>query len=210
MKTKIILTLFIVLMINAAQAQQKLDLEKLPYHTSIKNLLKDKDTYPEERELASSLPCLTTKSVKKFKFGMLEFTNGSQSGSESDLSSTISLLFTDQAHTKLAGMVIRIEKKVEAKKIGKYIAAKYGKGTVLAAIPKPRSTGEVLGFPAIFYVDKKTNRTIIVADNYIEIDGKPDFSTDLFVIDNGTKVADQGSSDTVAERLKRSYKRLQE
>ncbi|RAJ25391.1 hypothetical protein LY11_04126 [Pedobacter cryoconitis] len=197
-------------MINAAQAQQKLDLEKLPYHTSIKTLLKDKDTYPEERELASSLPCLTTKSVKKFKFGTLEFTNGSQSGSESDLSSTVSFLFTDHTHTKLAGLVIRIEKKVEAKKVGKYIAAKYGKGTVLAAVPKPRATGEVLGYPAVFYVDKKTNCTIIVADNYTEIDGKPDFSTDLFIIANGIKVADKGTTDTVDERLKRSYKRLQE
>lgn len=212
MKKHIILTLTLitVFMINIVKAQTKYDLEKLAYRTAITEVLKGKDAYPEEREISTTLPCLTTKSVNQFRFGMLQFTNGSQSGSKSDLSSTVSFLFSDQAHTKLAGLVIRIQKKAEAKKIGKYIAGKYGKGTVLAAVPKPRATGEVLGYPAVFYVNKKTNQTIVVADNYTEIDGKPDFSTDLFIIDNGTKVADQGSSDTVAERLKRSYKRLQE
>ena len=212
MKKTLILTLTLVtvFMINIVKAQTKYDLEKLAYRTAITEVLKGKDAYPEEREMSTTLPCLTTKSVNQFRFGTLQFTDGSQSGSKSDLSSTISFLFSDQAHTKLAGLVIRIQKKAEAKKIGKYIAAKYGKGTVLAAVPKPRATGEVLGYPAVFYVNKKTNQTIVVADNYTEIDGKPDFSTDLFIIDNGTKVADQGSSDTVAERLKRSYKRLQE
>lgn len=191
-------------------AQAKYDLEKLAYRTAITEVLKGKDAYPEEREMATTLPCLTTSSVNKFKFGTVEFTNGGQHGAESDLSSTISFLFTDQTHTKLAGLVVRISKKTEAKKLGKYIAAKYGKGTVLAAIPKPRATGEVLGYPTVFYLDKKTNQTIVVADNYAEIDGKPDFSTDLFILNNGIKVAEQGSNFTVVERIKQSYKRLQE
>lgn len=211
MKKNIILTftLVAIFMLNV-NAQTKYDLEKLAYRTAITDVLKGKDAYPEEREMATTLPCLTTSSVNKFKFGTVEFTNGGQHGAESDLSSTISFLFTDQTHTKLAGLVVRISKKTEAKKLGKYIAAKYGKGTVLAAIPKPRATGEVLGYPAVFYLDKKTNQTIVVADNYAEIDGKPDFSTDLFILNNGIKVAEQGSNFTVVERIKQSYKRLQE
>ncbi|MBB5624019.1 hypothetical protein HDE69_005116 [Pedobacter cryoconitis] len=211
MKKNIVLTLTLVtiFMLNV-NAQAKYDLEKLAYRTAITEVLKGKDAYPEEREMATTLPCLTTSSVNKFKFGTVEFTNGGQHGAESDLSSTISFLFTDQTHTKLAGLVVRISKKTEAKKLGKYIAAKYGKGTVLAAIPKPRATGEVLGYPAVFYLDKKTNQTIVVADNYAEIDGKPDFSTDLFILNNGIKVAEQGSNFTVVERIKQSYKRLQE
>ncbi|MET4142387.1 hypothetical protein [Pedobacter sp. UYP1] len=212
MKKTIILTLTLVtvFMINIIKAQTKYDLEKLAYRTAITEVLKGKDAYPEERELASSLPCLTTNSVNKFKFGNVEFTRGGQNGAKSDLSSTVSFLFTDQKHTKLAGLVIRISKKTEAKKLGKYIAAKYGKGTVLAAVPKPRAKGEVLGYPAVFYVDKKTNQTIVVADNYTEIDGKPDFSTDLFILNNGIKVAEEGNTFTVVERIKQSYKRLQE
>lgn len=184
MKKNIILTLTLVtvFMINITKAQTRYDLEKLAYRTAITEVLKGKDAYPEEREMATTLPCLTTNGVNKFKFGTVEFTKGGQHGAESDMSSTISFLFTDQKHTKLVGLVIRIEKKTEAKKMGKYIAAKYGKGTVLAAVPKPRATGEVLGYPAVFYVDKKTNQTIVVADNYTEIDGKPDFSTDLFIL----------------------------
>lgn len=211
MKKNIVLTLTLVtiFMLNV-NAQAKYDLEKLAYRTAITEVLKVKDAYPEEREMATTLPCLTTSSVNKFKFGTVEFTNGGQHGAESDLSSTISFLFTDQTHTKLAGLVVRISKKTEAKKLGKYIAAKYGKGTVLAAVPKPRATGEVLGYPAVFYLDKKTNQTIVVADNYAEIDGKPDFSTDLFILNNGIKVAEQGSNFTVVERIKQSYKRLQE
>lgn len=211
MKKNIILTftLVAIFMLNV-NAQTKYDLEKLVYRTAITEVLKGKDAYPEEREMATTLPCLTTSSVNKFKFGTVEFTNGGQHGAESDLSSTISFLFTDQTHTKLAGLIVRISKKTEAKKLGKYIAAKYGKGIVLAAVPKPRSTGEVLGYPAVFYVDKKTNQTIVVADNYAEIDGKPDFSTDLFILNNGIKVAEQGSNFTVVERIKQSYKRLQE
>lgn len=212
MKKNIILTLTLVtvFMINITKAQTRYDLEKLAYRTAITEVLKGKDAYPEEREMATTLPCLTTNGVNKFKFGTVEFTNGGQHGAESDMSSTISFLFTDQKHTKLVGLVIRIEKKTEAKKMGKYIAAKYGKGTVLAAVPKPRATGEVLGYPAVFYVDKKTNQTIVVADNYTEIDGKPDFSTDLFILNNGIKVAEQGSSFTVTERIKEAYKRIQE
>lgn len=210
MKTILVfkITAVLIFIMNSVNAQNKTNLEEIFSGGSIKSVTSDKGFFAEDREGSTSLPCVTTKEVKNFKFGTVELTNGGEHGIDNIPYNKLSLLFSDKAHTKLVGLLLRIEKKSEAIAIGKYIASRYGKAKVLSPVPKPDASGKILGYPAVSYVNTKTKQSIIVADNYTVIDGKPSFSTDLFIVNNDVKVSDPGVDSTVAERVIMTYKTI--
>lgn len=192
---------------NSLNAQTRTNLEDIS-SVSIKSVVNGNDFFAEDREGSTSLPCLTTKEVKNFKFGPVELTNGGEHGINDIPYNKLSLLFSDKTRTKLVGLIFRIEKKSEAKAIGKYIASKYGKAKILSPVPKPDANGKMLGYPAVLYINTKEKQSIIVADNYTVIDGKPSFSTDLFIVNSDVKVSDPGADNTVADRIIMTYKTI--
>ncbi|WP_158799348.1 hypothetical protein [Pedobacter sp. L105] len=191
---------------NSLHAQTRANLEDFFSGVSIKPVINEKYFFAEDCEGSTTLPCLTTKEVKNFRFGPVELTNGGEHGIDDIPYNKLSLLFSDKAHTKLVGLILRIEKRSEAKMIGKYVASKYGTAKILSPVPKPDAKGKILGYPAELYTNAK--QSIIVADNYTVIDGKASFSTDLFIVNNEVKVSDPGADNTVANRVIMTYKTI--
>lgn len=190
MKTLSLITIGLGLVMNTAQAQTTtittIDLEKLPYHTSGSSLPKIKNASAVSREEWTFLPGITTDYVKGFKFGTVGFTNGGEYGVDDVPYSKVSLVFNDEEHTQLIGMVLRVQKAAESKILKKYVSLKYGKGKVIITPPKPRATGEVYGY-AVYSYSLKSNQTMLVVDNYTSKNDKSAYGMDIYIIDNDAK-----------------------
>lgn len=196
-----ILMVGLIMLTGTLSAQIKPDLEKISYRKAFAKEFKDKELYPVEREQWTGLPGFTTENLKPFRFGTAEFSNGGEYGHDDVPYSKLSFVFGDLKRTDLVGIVLRIQISTESKKLKKYIVAKYGKGKLIIAPPKPRSTGEVYGYGVNSYDLLKTKQTLIIVDNFTDKNGKSAYGIDVYIIDNQVKSPYQGAQGTILRKL---------
>jgi len=200
--------LTIGMILNTVQGQTKKDLEKIPYHTPVKEFVSGKEAYAVTREDWTSLPAQVTESVQGFSFGPVSLTNGGESGPKDIPATRASFLFSDGNHTRAVGLVLQVAKAAESKKLRAYITGKYGKGSSFDA-PNPHGVDrdKVNGYAAVLYKLTKSNQSMIVVDNFPWKGEKHVYTLDVYIVDNDVKVTDKGNNDTVVEMIKKINKR---
>ena len=175
------------LMACSGKAQNKVDLQKVAFKAGVdvrEAYLKDKKRHADDAEAMTTLPAYMTYDVEGFTYGPVTFTHGSDFGATEVGGSDISFVLNSAAERKFVGLIIRIEKSDEAKKLAGYVHATYGKGTVIENTPKPNAQGEVLGTGNDLFRNIQPGFSMIMVNEYSIKDKKPAFAVILYIIKN--------------------------
>jgi len=203
---KNILLILITLFATMCNAQNKFDLQKLTFKEDPKELLKDRKKHADPAEGMTTLPAYLTDEVNGFSYGSASFTAGGENGPTDMDKSNISFVLNSVAEKKIVGLIIRIEKTIEAKKLDDYISHSFTKPSVLSNVPKPNRDGEKLGQAAYLYRNIQPGVSMIKSVEYSLKDKKPATALIVYIIKNDAVPSPNVTGfKTVLDRMIKSF-----
>lgn len=182
----------------SCQSQEKIDLEKVSFAKSYKEILQNTKFQTDQREIVTTLPVAYTKEVSKYKFGTVSLSDSKESSLKS---STVGLLINNTTERKTVGVKIEIEDTSLGNSLLSYLKSQYKAPKVLSAVPGKNSEGKVLGNSA--YLWSLKDKTIVLAQYYEYTNNKPNISSVLYIVDNQVKAP--GTQEKAASHLIKTF-----
>jgi len=183
-------------MFSSCNSQNKIDLEKLDFHQSSKDLFTNLKFREDKRDIATTLPIEYTYEAQNFKYGPIEFLKSEK---------------TDEAFNKVGvfldsiknikGIFIDIESSKQSIPLLNYITKTYGTAHVLSKVPDKDRNGIQSGISAYTWNIPNEHRFINLIQFYKEVNSKNTIATYFYLIDDTIKTTNPDDNRTVKELL---------
>lgn len=201
MKNNIILILLLGILYSCNFKKTE-DLSTIPFNQNPENILKDLTKHYEIRELSTTLPCIYTEDINKFRFGDMEL-NKVEFGYNK-----VFFLISDTISKKLEGIKIVLDGKQTNEKIWRYLNEQYGKPNMISPIPKPNIEGDVLGQSTYLWRSFSLDRFLFFHSVYttrtVNNQKAPNIITNIYLINNDAQENDNNTK--ILERLTTALK----
>ena len=188
---------------------KKIDLEKVDFSSSYKEIFKGVKFEMEDEDIATTLPCAFTEEMTHFSFGNIDFQNTNK---EEIPLSKVKILFNNASEQKTSGIIIKIEEEETGNKLFSYLKKQYNTPKTLLPTPSKNDEGRVTGYSA--YLWNVEGKTMIFSQYYYHRvneypDGHEEYfprvSSTFYLIDNNVLTSFKDFKQTAVERLLKTY-----
>ncbi|WP_426327068.1 hypothetical protein [Pedobacter sp. R-06] len=197
MKKIVLIGLYFITCLSC-QSQEKINLEKVDFAESYKQILKNVKFQTDAREIVTTLPVAYTKNVSQYRFGNISFANSKENSIKS---STVGLLINNTKERLTKGIKIEVEETSASNELLAYLKSQYKTPKVISGVPEKNNEGKVLGNAA--YSWNLKDKTIVLIQYYEYTNNKPNISSVLYMVDN--KVIAPEVQQTVVSRIIKTY-----
>ncbi|MBB6240490.1 hypothetical protein HDC90_005167 [Pedobacter sp. AK013] len=197
MKKIVLIGLYIITCLSC-QSQEKINLEKVDFAESYKQILKNVKFQTDAREIVTTLPIAYTKNVSQYRFGNISFANSKENSIKS---STVGLLINNTKERLTKGIKIEVEDTSISNALLAYLKLQNKALKVLSRVPGKNNEGKVLGNAAYSWTLK--DKTIVLVQYYEYTNNKPNISSVLYMVDN--QVIAPEVQQTVVSRIIKTF-----
>lgn len=183
--------------------QSKIDLEKISFSEKYTDILKDVTRLGDRAEPMSTMPVSYTYATGNYRFGTVELP---ASNSEETQKNTVGILLNNLEERQTKGIRIQIQNdEPKSKELLAYLTRSYGAPQVLSPVPLRNSDGVLLGYAAYWW--DRQNAIFLAMHYEAGTEGRQYVSADLYAVDKQAMINPANGNESVADHLKRSYKR---
>jgi hypothetical protein len=193
------------LVFSSCSSQNKFDLEKMSFTENVKDILKDKKKFAQERDVLTTLPSFYTYQVQDFKYGNVNFVNNEADKNNNGNTSVYFLCKDTIKPYKIKGFIIDTDNKVEGDNLTTYLKKANGEPKKFNSTTKSETTGKPNSSDGYIWKNVKENFSILLIHSYVVINDKDVLNTKVVVIDSDILDKDPDSKRTVLERIKQTY-----
>lgn len=203
---RLLITLILAsVMASSCSSQNKFDLQKMTFNEDVKEILKGKKKFSQERDVLTTLPTFYTYEMQHFKYGNIEFAN--KDIANDNPSSAIYFLLKDTVTPyQIKGVMINTDIKKEGDALIENLKKEYGNPKMISTSTISEETKNPNGSNCYLWQNAKNNHSILCVQSHNKIDNKEVLSTEIVFIDSNIIDKDPDSKRTVLDRIIQTYK----